>query len=61
LKHDQPKKFEVTSKLEEYLNNIIVTHMPFGRQRLGKHIPKITLSTIEGHPLLGNGPINMHS
>jgi hypothetical protein len=39
----------------------IVTHMPIARQRLAKHIPEITLSTIEGHALLGNGPINTHS
>jgi hypothetical protein len=37
------------------------THMPIARQRLGKHIPEVTLSTIEGHPSLGNGPINTHS
>jgi hypothetical protein len=28
-------------------------HMPIARQRLGKHIPEVTLST--GHPSLGNG------
>jgi hypothetical protein len=37
-----------------------VTYMPIARQRFGKHIPEVTLSTI-GHPLLGNGTINMHS
>jgi hypothetical protein len=35
--------------------------MTITRQRLGKHIPEVMLSTIEGHPLLGNGPINTHS
>jgi hypothetical protein len=35
--------------------------MPIARQRLGKHIPDVTLSTIEVHPLPGNRPINMHS
>jgi hypothetical protein len=35
--------------------------MPIARQRLGEHIPEVRFSTIEGHPLLGNGPINMHS
>jgi hypothetical protein len=35
--------------------------MPIARQRLGKHIPEVTLSTIEGYPLLGNGQINTHS
>jgi hypothetical protein len=39
----------------------IVTHMPLARQRLGKHIPEVTLSTTEGHPLLGKGPIKTHS
>jgi hypothetical protein len=34
--------------------------MPNVRQRLGKHIPEVTLSTI-GHPLLDNGLINTHS
>jgi hypothetical protein len=35
--------------------------MPIARQWFGKHIPEVMLSTIEGHPLLGNGKINMHS
>jgi hypothetical protein len=35
--------------------------MTIAGQRLGKHSPGVTLSTIEGHPLLGNGPINTHS
>jgi hypothetical protein len=39
----------------------IVTYMPIARQRFGKHIPEVTLSTIEGHPLLGNEPLNTHS
>jgi hypothetical protein len=30
-------------------------------QRLDKRIPEGTLSTIEGHSVLVNGPINMHS
>jgi hypothetical protein len=37
-----------------------MTHMHIDRQRLGKHIPEVTLPTI-GHPLLGNGSINTHS
>jgi hypothetical protein len=32
-----------------------VTHMTIARQRLGKHIPGVMLSTTEGHTLLGNG------
>jgi hypothetical protein len=32
--------------------------MPIDRQRLGKHIPEKKLSTIEEHPLLGNGPVD---
>jgi hypothetical protein len=43
-----------------YFPNNIVTHMPITRQRLCKHIPKHTRSTI-GYPLLGSGPINTHS
>jgi hypothetical protein len=39
----------------------IVTHMTIARQQLGKHIPEVTLSTIEGYALLGNGPINTYS
>jgi hypothetical protein len=35
----------------------IVTHTTITRQRLGKNIPEVKFSTIEGHPLLGNGPI----
>jgi hypothetical protein len=42
-------------------SNDIVTHMSIAKQRLGKHIPEVTLSTIEEHPLLGKGPINNHS
>jgi hypothetical protein len=34
-----------------------VTCIPIARQRVDKHKP----STIEGHPLLGNGPVNTHS
>jgi hypothetical protein len=39
-------------------NNNIVTHIPIARQRLGKHIPEVMLSTIEGHRLPGNGSLN---
>jgi hypothetical protein len=39
---------------EEY----IVTYRPTARQWLSKNIPEVMLSTIEGHPLLGNEPIN---
>jgi hypothetical protein len=35
--------------------------MTIARKLLGKHNPGVTLPTIEGHPLLGNGPINTHS
>jgi hypothetical protein len=28
------------------------------RQRLRKHIPEVTLSTVEGHPLPGSGSLN---
>jgi hypothetical protein len=31
--------------------------MTIARQRLGKHVPEITLSTIEGYPLLGSGSL----
>jgi hypothetical protein len=34
--------------------------MTVALQRLGKHSPGVTLSTTEGHPLLGNRPINTH-
>jgi hypothetical protein len=37
----------------------IVTHMTIVRKRLRKHIPEVTLSIIEGHPLPGNGSINV--
>jgi hypothetical protein len=33
-------------------------HMTIARQRLGKNIPEVKLSTVEGYPLLGNEPIN---
>jgi hypothetical protein len=39
----------------------IVTHMSIARQQLGKHIPEVTLSTIERHQLADNGYINTHS
>jgi hypothetical protein len=35
-----------------------VTHMTITRQRLCKHIPEVTLSTIEGRLLPGNGSLN---
>jgi hypothetical protein len=38
----------------------IVTYMPVAKERLGKHIPEVTLSKI-GHSLLGSGQINTHS
>jgi hypothetical protein len=41
----------------------IVTYRPTAKQRLdehvlGKHNPEVTLSIIEGHPVLGNGAVN---
>jgi hypothetical protein len=39
----------------------IATHMTIARQRHGKHSTGVTLSTIEGHSLLRNGPTNTHS
>jgi hypothetical protein len=39
-------------------NNNNVTSMPIARQRLGEHILEVTISAIEGHPLLDNGQIN---
>jgi hypothetical protein len=48
--------------IKEYTMIInIVTHMTIARQRLGKYIPGVTLSTVEGYPSLGNGIINTHS
>jgi hypothetical protein len=38
-----------------------MTHMTIARQLLGKHIPEVTLSTMESRPLPGNGLINTHS
>jgi hypothetical protein len=32
--------------------------MPIARQRVGKHIAGFTLSTIQGHPLVGKGSLN---
>jgi hypothetical protein len=43
------------------IKNDIVTHMVIARQRRGKHIPGVTLATVEGLPLLGNEPKNTHS
>jgi hypothetical protein len=34
--------------------------MTIACQQLGKHSPGVTLLKV-GHPLLGNGPLNMHS
>jgi hypothetical protein len=36
------------------LEHSIVTHMTIARQRIGKHISEVTLSTVEGYPLLGS-------
>jgi hypothetical protein len=35
-----------------------VTHMAIARQPFGKIIPEVMLSTIGGHPLLGNGSLD---
>jgi hypothetical protein len=40
--------------VQNYLEDIM-TYMPIARQRLGKHIPDVTLSTLKGHLLLGIG------
>jgi hypothetical protein len=32
----------------------IVTNMTIARQRIGKHIPEMTLSIVEGPPLLAS-------
>jgi hypothetical protein len=32
--------------------------MPIAIQRVAKHIPRVTLSTIAGHQFLGNGAVN---
>jgi hypothetical protein len=40
-----------------HMNLDIVTHMTIARQRLSKHIPGVTLSTIGENPLLDNKPI----
>jgi hypothetical protein len=37
---------------------IILTHMTITRQRLGKHIPEVMLSTVEGHSLPDNWSLN---
>jgi hypothetical protein len=49
----------VSSELKQS-SNCILTHMSIARQRLDKQIPEVTLLTIEGCALLGNGPINKH-
>jgi hypothetical protein len=41
-----------------FTSDHIVTHMTTARQRGGKHVPKVTLSKVEGHPLLGNESLN---
>jgi hypothetical protein len=39
----------------------IVTCTPIARQRVGKHISAaLAYATVEGYPLLGNGPVNMN-
>jgi hypothetical protein len=47
--------------LLRFCQSNIVTHMSIARQRLGKNIPEVKISTIEEHPLLGKEPINTHS
>jgi hypothetical protein len=37
-----------------------VTCIPIARQRLYKHVPAKQMHATEGHPLLGNGPVNTH-
>jgi hypothetical protein len=38
----------------------IVKYIHITRQWFGKHIPEVTLSTIEGHPLVDNESIDTH-
>jgi hypothetical protein len=39
---------------------IIVTDWAVARRRIGKHVPNNPHPTIEGRPLLGNRPVNIH-
>jgi hypothetical protein len=54
-----PEPVKSKSRDLDQFNNM--TRMTTARQRLGKHIPEVTPSTIKGHPLLCNEPINKHS
>jgi hypothetical protein len=36
------------------VESIYCDHMTIARQRFGKHISEVTLSTVEEHPLLGS-------
>jgi hypothetical protein len=46
-------KYELITELKN-----TVTHMTIVRQRLGTHVPEVTLSTVEGRALLGNGSVD---
>jgi hypothetical protein len=53
-----PEEQKKTAKKRNQQNHIL-THMSTAGHRLGKkNVPEVTLSTIEGHPLLGNEQIN---
>jgi hypothetical protein len=51
-----------TSNITKYSNSItmnIVMCISIARQQVGKQIPATHAHVTIGHPLLGNGPVNM--
>jgi hypothetical protein len=50
--------YKATMLILHHYMYYIVTHMTVTKQRLVRHISGVTLSTIEGHPLLDNESIN---
>jgi hypothetical protein len=54
--HGRTRLFLKGTHFSHFILLNIVTCIPTAWQRVGKHIPATT-----EHPLLGNGPVNMHS
>jgi hypothetical protein len=57
LSYSSSLKTELLTTIRWHNN---VTQCPLLGNGSENTFPKHTLSTIEGHPLLGNGPISMH-
>jgi hypothetical protein len=54
----KPEGMRRVGKPKRKWKDNIVMHMTIARQRLSKRVPVVTLTTMEGRPLLGKGSLN---